>query len=132
MGSDYKIRISCNANYDICDYSDENFSINRSTNPITVTSPNGGEILEVGASHNITWDYPGEGCSTDVRISLYKGGGKQYEIAPNLPAGSGTYNWTIPASQAVGSDYKIRVSCNANYDICDYSDENFSISVAIA
>jgi hypothetical protein len=123
-GNDYQIRISCNTNYDICDFSDVNFTIS----PIGVTFPNGGEGLQAGSTREIAWSYTGRGCSSDVRISLYKGGEKQYVIATNVPAKAGAYKWTIPSTQALGDDYKIRVSCNTNYDICDFSDVNFTIS----
>lgn len=128
-GSDYKIRVCCNEDDNICDFSDGSFSI---SSPIAVTSPNGGESWVVGTTRDITWNCVGADCSSDVRVSLYKGGIKQYLIASNVPVGDGLYRWTIPASQSTGNDYQIRVSCNADYNICDYSDSNFSISGPIA
>jgi hypothetical protein len=124
-GENYKIRVTCNANINVYDYSDTDFTIG---SPITVTSPNGGENWGAGTSHDITWDYEG-GCSSEVRVSLYKGGVFQYVIAPDMTAGAGMYSWTVPVSQTAGDDYKIRVTCNANINVYDLSDSHFSISM---
>lgn len=102
-------------------------TITKKPSPFAMISPNGGEILTAGTTREITWSYTGSECSSDVRVSLYKGGEKQYVLDTNVPVKAGTYKWAIPASQAAGNDYQIRVSCNANYDICDFSNYLFTI-----
>jgi len=76
----------------------------------------------------IAWSYAGEGCPSDARISLYKGGVYQYTIVNSVTPESGSYSWTIPGAQAAGDDYKVRVTCNANINVYDYSDAAFTIS----
>ncbi len=123
-GSDYKIRITCNADKSVYDYSDGNFSI---AGPITVKWPAGGEILQSASAYEITWSCAESTCSSDARLSLYKGGDFQYIIASNLDLSAGSYMWRLPAEHSTGSDFKIRITCNSNADIYDYNDEAFSI-----
>jgi hypothetical protein len=42
--------------------------------------------------------------------------------------GAGSYNWLIPATQALGSDYTIRITSTSNSSYKDISDGNFSIT----
>jgi hypothetical protein len=125
-GEDYKVRVTCNSDTNVYDLSDSNFTIG---SPITVTSPNGGEVWVAGTSQDITWNHTG-GCSSDVRISLYKGGVYQYQIAASISAAAELYSWNIPVTLAAGDDYKLRVTCNADSNVYDLSDSNYSISRA--
>jgi hypothetical protein len=96
---------------------------------ITITSPNGGENWALGRSHNITWVYGGN-VSSWVKIELLKSGILVKTIAPFLPkgaSGNGFYSWTIPATQAAGTDYRIKVTSTSNSNISDTSDTSFSI-----
>jgi len=47
---------------------------------------------------------------TNVNIDLYKSGAKVLTIA-SATSNDFSEKWTVPASQATGADYKIRVSC---------------------
>jgi hypothetical protein len=111
---------------------DFNFSFTTETvespSGIIITIPNGGETCQTGLTRDITWSYTGDACSSDARISLYKGGVYQYTIVNSVPLNSGSYSWAIPGSQAAGDDYKIRITCNANINVRDYNDANFTIS----
>lgn len=46
----------------------------------------------------------------DVRIELWKGGSKEFDIVASTP-NDGTHPWLVPASLAAGTDYKIRIVC---------------------
>lgn len=78
---------------------------------ITVTSPNGGEVWEVGKSYNITWT---SSLVDKVEIDLYKGN-SLYKILASVPsdATNNTYSWTIPSDISPGDDYKIGVLLSA-------------------
>ena len=123
-GSDYKIKIASTANSSYYDYSDNNFSI---TSPpqITVLSPNGGESRQRGTSHEITWDSVGS-VGSDVRIELYKAGVLNLKIIGST-ANDGSYDWSVPSDQAIGSDYKIKITSTSNPAFFDESDDYFSI-----
>ncbi len=99
---------------------------------ISVTLPNGGESWQAGSTKEIAWSYAGDGCSSDARISLYKGGVYHYTIVNSVYLDSGSYSWTIPGTQATGDDYKIRVTCNADINVYDLSDGDFTISKPLA
>ena len=42
--------------------------------------------------------------------------------------GTGSYNWTIPAGQTTGSDYKIRITSTSNRSVTDTSNSFFTIN----
>ena len=90
---------------------------------ITVTDPNGGETLESGATFNITWD---SNSSSNVNIKLYVNSSLEANITNNT-VNDGSYYWNIPSSISAGSNYKIKVTSNANSDVYDFSDGTFSI-----
>lgn len=55
---------------------------------ITVTYPNGGEILRKGTSETIRWTYTGN-AGASVKIKLHRNGAPVYVIKKNTPIGSG-------------------------------------------
>ena len=97
---------------------------------VTVTSPNAGETWQAGTSDNtISWTYAGN-PGGNVKIQLYKGGVLNKTIISSTPIGSngsGSFNWTIPAGQIPGTDYKIQVISTTNSSYKDISDRNFTI-----
>ena len=66
-----------------------------------------------------------------MKIELLKGGVVNRTIASFASkgsGGSGSHNWTIPANQAPGSDYRIRVTGMSKDAYTDTSDGDFSIA----
>lgn len=121
-GNDYKIKVTSTTNSSVSDSSNSNFTI--STPGITISSPNGGEDWQIGSEHNITWS--STGITGNVKIELVKGEVSSVVIASNA---SGTsYSWTVPLSQTIGADYKIRITSIADANITDISDSSFTIS----
>jgi M6 family metalloprotease-like protein len=106
------------------DTSNATFSIVIPPSPITVTSPNGGEVWEAGSSHNVTWTQ--SGMTGSVTIDLYKGGILQKTLG-TAGATSGTFSWAIAAAETVGYDYRIRVWQGTSWD---ESDADFAVVVA--
>lgn len=97
---------------------------------ITVTSPNGGESYQAGTTQTIQWTYTGD-PGDSVKIELYKGGVLNLTIAASVSTGtlcSGTYTWTIPLSQTIGADYRIRITGTSSSAYTDEGDANFTIS----
>jgi len=93
-----------------------------SAQSVTVTAPNGGEVLTRGTPTTIAWTKTG--FTENVKIELYKAGVLQNSIATSVTGSS--FNWTVP-NTIFGSDFKIKVtSINAAF-INDYSDNNFTI-----
>jgi len=125
-GNDYKVKITSDSDSSMYDFSDKNFSIIES---VTVTSPNGGEILTIGAANNITWTSSVD-LGPSLRITLYKEGA-YYSTITNDTANSGSYSWTIPPNVEPGDDYKIKITSNSNNASYDFSDDNFTIARGI-
>ncbi|MFA5033140.1 MAG: Ser-Thr-rich GPI-anchored membrane family protein [bacterium] len=124
MGTDYKVRVISYTNAAVYDESNANFTVAGAG--ITVTSPNGGESWGRGNVYPITWT--SAGVTGNIKIELYKAGAFKMTIISST-ANTGTYNWTIPAAQLVGTDYKIKITSASNIAITDQSNANFSIIV---
>ena len=93
---------------------------------ITVTTPNGGEIWKKGTTKTIKWTKT-INTEAKVKIELLKGGKIDKVILSSAP-NTGSYNWKIPATQKVGTDYKIRITSTSNSAYKDASNNNFRIS----
>lgn len=91
---------------------------------ITVVSPNGGEDWKQGTFQIISWTSTGN--PGNVNIELLKSGVSSTIISNTVNDGS--HSWTIPSSQTLGNDYKIRITSAINSLITDTSDNNFVIS----
>jgi PKD repeat protein len=94
---------------------------------ISVTTPNGGERWTIYRSQAIRWTYSGNPGST-VRIELYKSGVLNRVITPGTSTNAGVYYWFIPYTQAIGSDYRIKITSTSNPSYSDMSNANFSIT----
>lgn len=126
LGSDYKVRITSTSNSAYKDTSNNNFIISSNTiSPsIRVISPNGGENWARGSTKLITWTKTGN-PGAYVRIQLYKSGVLVRTISSST-YNDGSFSWPIPWTQAIGSDYKIKISSTTtSYN--DWSNSNFRI-----
>ena len=124
-GNDYKVRITSTTNAAYTDTSDSTFTI--PTPNITVSTPNGGENWRRGTTQTIKWNSSGS-PGTYVKIELLKPGvSNRVIIASTLNDGS--HPWLIPATQAPGTDYKVRITSTTNAAYNDTSDNSFTIPV---
>jgi 5-hydroxyisourate hydrolase-like protein (transthyretin family) len=62
----------------------------------------------------------------NVKIELMKSGSLNRVIVSST-ANDGSYSWTIPSTQTLGTDYKIRITSTSNAAITDSSNSNFAI-----
>jgi len=88
---------------------------------ITVTSPNGGEVWQMGTSHNITYN---DNITGNVKIELYKSGSYYRTIVGST---SGGYSWNIPTDLIESSSYKVKITSTSNSSVYDDSDNYFTI-----
>jgi hypothetical protein len=95
------------------------------TTALTVKSPNGGQKWIRGTTHTLTWSSSGS-PGAYVKIELMKSGVLNKVIASST-ANDGSYSWTIPSTQTLGTDYKIRITSTSNAAITDSSNSNFAI-----
>ena len=123
-GTDYKIRVTSTTNAAITDSSNANFAI--TVGSLTVTSPNTAVSWARSSVHSITWSSVGS-PGANVKIELLKGSAVNLVISAST-ANDGSFSWKVPATQVVGSDYKIRITSTTLTSITDSSNTNFSIS----
>jgi hypothetical protein len=126
LGADYKIRITSTTYSEATDSSNANFAI--TSGSLTVTSPNGRETWLRGTTHTITWTKSGS-PGDYVKIELLKAGVVNRVITTST-ANDGNYDWTIPTTQTLGADYKIRITSTTYPEITDSSNANFAITTA--
>ncbi len=121
-GNDYRVKITSLGSDNDYDISDADFSIAK--NVITISRPNGGEILQAGTENSIVWT---DSIYAPVKIELYKGGLFYTTIIDTTPS-NGFYLWTIDNGVQNGTDYKIKVTSLASSNDFDFSDGNFTIT----
>jgi hypothetical protein len=91
---------------------------------VKIIYPNGGEVLEAGATTQVKWQ--SRGIGGNMVIILYKKGIKHSVIARQTP-NNGRFSWNIPNSLAKGNDYRIRIRALSDLSVNDFSDRNFTI-----
>jgi hypothetical protein len=75
---------------------------------LTVITPNGGEVWNIGATYNITWTTPTDTnlVTKPISIELYNdNSGTQYGLIAEDLAPAGPYVWTVPAVVPDGDYY---------------------------
>ncbi|HEY5998112.1 MAG TPA: Ser-Thr-rich GPI-anchored membrane family protein [bacterium] len=107
-------------------YSDNYFTITQPS--FQVLTPNGGENWLTATTQSITW-MTSAAAGAFVNIDLYRGGALYSPIIANV-ANTGSYAWAIPAGQALGNDYTIRVTSVAQPTLFDESDTPFTIATS--
>lgn len=94
---------------------------------ITVTSPNGGESLDMGSTHLITWS--AAGIVDMVKIEYSADSGDSWSSITPSTTNDGYYSWTVP--NVISSQCLIRISEAHVGTPSDTSDSVFSITEAI-
>jgi hypothetical protein len=91
---------------------------------IQLTSPNGGENWSVNSQENITWTSEN---ITDVKIDYSTNNGALWlNVVSSVPAGSGSYSWTIPNTPS--EECLVRISDAGVASRFDVSDSTFTIA----
>ncbi|MDH7578880.1 MAG: Ser-Thr-rich GPI-anchored membrane family protein, partial [Bacillota bacterium] len=107
--------------------------------PITLLSPNGGEVWAPGSTQTISWRYTDElaGKTDSVDIYYFKTTNNYYNKLGSAPLGqngTGSYTWEISTKsgpgKSPGSDYKIAVVAHNQRFIRDTSDSYLTIGFA--
>lgn len=128
VGNKYQVLVETSASLESetinFDNSDGFFNI-LEAEKITLTSLNGGEIIEPGAEIEITWD---DNIDDNVNINLFQGDELVETIVSDIPS-NGSYNWAVPESVAEGNGYQILVESAVNNEIADQSDGFFAVAI---
>lgn len=92
--------------------------------PITVESPNGGEVYCRGDRLRVNWESMA-GCG-DVRLELCRNGSPVLTIADSA-YNDGWLSWDIPHAQALADDYRVCATCLES-GTSDCTDGTFEIA----
>ncbi len=125
LGADYAIKVTATSDASITA---------SSANPLTianpkVTYPTAANLAWLGGKlYTITWSgFP----DATVNVDLYKGGALLQHIVagtPNTPS-AGSYGWTVPLGQTVGTGYTVVVSSPTNPQLTATSPQPITIAV---
>jgi len=97
-----------------------------SASTLTLTSPNGGELVQAGSLYDITWAHTGTIARVQVDFSV-DGGTTWVGVYPPNLGNSGVYSWLVPHIQS--SHCLVRIS-NPTYKTAqDASNAVFSVYV---
>lgn len=123
--SNYYVLITSLTNPSDYDMSNNLFTITAPPT-LTVTSPNGGEVWNIGSTYPITWTSTDLSGIVAIRLVNFSNGGMVTLATVSVP--TGVYNWTIGSSTLTGTAYRIRVVSIQVPAIADSSDSYFTIN----
>jgi alpha-tubulin suppressor-like RCC1 family protein len=122
------IRVYDRSNTTIRDSSNAVFNIFK---PITITSPNGGEVLNGYTYKTLTWNMYSKSTSNNFSILYSINGGASFTFVAGINTAanstSGSYNWLVPTI-AANTQCLIRVQDNSNTCKVDVSNAFFTIN----
>ncbi|MBS9770267.1 MAG: VCBS repeat-containing protein, partial [Trichodesmium erythraeum GBRTRLIN201] len=121
-GSDYQVKITSISDSSLSDFSNSNFTI-KPEDFITVSSPDGGNTLELGKTYTINWS---DNIDENVKLELYKAGSFFGTISSST-ASNGSYSWAVPTSLTTGNDYQVKITSISDSSLSDFSNSNFTI-----
>jgi hypothetical protein len=124
-GSNYEVQVTSATNSSYTATSASDFTIAAPT--IALTSPNGA-TWNAGGKYQISWSYTGN-PGNSVKITLL-GGSTPIVITKSTSigkTGAGSYTWTIPNTEATGSDYTVTVS-STTISSCTTKSNTFTIN----
>jgi len=96
---------------------------------VTVTAPNGGETLSVGAAYTITWTATDDRGVSQTSIYYSYDGGVNYNFIANIAGNPGTYAWTVPNTPSAQCLVRVDAYDAASNQGSDVSDAVFTIQV---
>jgi PKD repeat protein len=101
---------------------------------LTITSPNGGEVVPSGDTYDITWETNvTESEVESVELFYSRDGGTTWKLIEEALIGNpGTYEWTVPAQKKNLKDCLVKVKAldvSGNKVAVDKSDAPFTIAV---
>jgi hypothetical protein len=95
---------------------------------VTVISPDGGEVLEVGTLHQIRWSATDDGIITGVTLEYSNNGGVAFNpIATGLP-NNGAFDWPVPNDPTTQGLVRVTVGDFAAHSGQDVSNAVFTIA----
>ena len=117
------VRVTDASNGSLTDQSNAVFTISVPVPTLSLVSPNGLQQWPAGAARKILFTSTNL-ANVKLEVSA-DDGGSWSTIAASVPAASGSYDWTVPAS--LGNGYRVRVSNAIDALLNDASDQSFAV-----
>ena len=96
---------------------------------VSLTSPNGGEVLNTGTNTSVTWTASDNAAVTVVDLELSRAGaGGPFETLATGLANTGTYDWAVSGAPATNALVRATARDAALNSAQDVSDAAFSIA----
>ncbi len=109
----------------IADQTAQDYTASIIPNTITVTSPNGGENLTVGAANNITWT--STGVVGNIKIEYSIDSGSHYSEVVASTANDGSFSWPVPNTPSTACLVRVSETDGSPWDV---SNAVFTIEAA--
>lgn len=97
---------------------------------VTLTAPNGGEVLNAGTTYTITWNATDNVGVSAISLYYSYDGGANYDLIDNLSGNPGSYDWTVPNTPSAQCLVMVYAYDGANNEASDVSDGYFTIEEA--
>jgi choice-of-anchor B domain-containing protein len=105
----------------------DTFSFLKTTRSLSLSSPNGSELLKAQSNVNINWS---AACVDSVEISYSTDAGSTWNIIQSsLPASNGSYAWSVPNTPTTQG--RVRVRDASDTTLLDLSSSSFTIFVSV-
>ncbi len=105
----------------------DTFSFLKTTRSLSLSSPNGNELLKAQSNVSINWS---AACVDSVEISYSIDDGTTWNVVQSsLPASSGSYAWSVPNTPTTQG--RIRVRDISDTTLSDLSSSSFTIFVSV-
>jgi hypothetical protein len=111
------------------DDSDASFTIDSTAPSVTLTAPNGGEVLQGGSNYIITWNASDAHLgSSPIALYYSTDGGVSFPNAiATATENDGSYMWTVPAFNNTLMRVRVEATDLVGHSNYDDSDANFTI-----
>ncbi len=106
---------------------DEVSSLDANEKYITILTPNGNDVLDIGSLISVTWN--SFGFSGGIKIELSRDGGSTFELIADNQPNVGFYNWTVTGPTTF--EALVKVSSIDDTTVFDISDNYFSIGSGV-
>ncbi len=95
--------------------------------PLAVVSPDGGETLNVGTTHTVSWTAPPTAATFFLRYSTDDG--DTWTLIDTITTNTDEYNWTVPDTGSAISRFRVTARDAGNVWLSkDQSDATFTIA----
>jgi len=104
----------------------QSLSLEYTSGNLFVVSPNGGEELEAGATHQIVWSAQGHDAAYPVTLAYSVDGGRTYKTITDSTDNDGSHVWVLP-DDVRSEEAFVKISDRNDPSTFDVSDDPFSI-----